>query len=84
MVALWSPGQKIEMNRDKPAALRASDCLLDSKLLRKVKLVVAVTGRSRTSVSRPVSLSAFGTFIWDWTTRSLSTAATSCLATADS
>lgn len=53
-VALWTSGQKIEMNRDRPAALRASDCLLDSKLLRKVKLVVAVSGsatRSQSSVS---------------------------------
>lgn len=48
-VALWTPGQKIEMNRDKPAALRASDCLLDSKLLRKVKLVVVVSGSATRS-----------------------------------
>lgn len=48
-VALWTSGQKIEMNRDKPAALRASDCLLDSKLLRKVKLVVVVSGSATRS-----------------------------------
>lgn len=66
-------GQKIEMNRDKPAALRASDCLRDSKLLRKVKLVVVVSGRAPRSQRICEQASV-------WRTRSLSIAATSCYA----
>lgn len=53
-VAPWTSAQTTEMNRDKPAALRASGCLLDGKLLRKVSLVVVLSGsatRSQNSVS---------------------------------